>query len=202
MKGLVEYSIWNVEQQLNSAGANFTVQQSAIKLEIQLNHWNFSQASNSLRLHLNLATQPAVTSTQSLPSGNSNITTFILNSGNSLFTTVNLINYCVVDNSSFVPVTFSINNTGSVIDLIVHLPHFEASLIYDPDFSVVLGGSGNGGSSRNLNLLALLSLLVIPLSMIAVVALGFFLYMLIQRRNRKAFRGSVNFGPRDTEDSL
>jgi len=199
------YSLWNREQSLHSAGINFTVQPSSIKLEIQLNHWNFTQPSNTLRLHLQLSTQPAVTSIQSTLTI-ANITTFAMNSGNTVLTTINLLNNCVVDNSSFLPVTFAITNgTGSIVDLVLNLPHFESTLVYDPDFSVVLGGSGasgDGGGSDNLNLLALLSILVIPLVMFGFAAAAFIVYVLVRRRRQESDAGNVNFGPHDEEEEV
>ena len=201
---MVSYSIWNVEQELSSAGINFTVAQSAIKLEIQLNRWNFSQPSNTLDLHLHLTTQPNVTSILPNSQLNASITSYTLFSANALLTTINFINNCVVDNTSFVPVSFSINNTGPYVHLVVHLPHFSDSLLYDPDFSEILGSSGgDGGSSNNLQLLALLSLLVIPFVLVGVTVVGVAIYVLVKRHHRRTLGDSVNFGPKhDDEEAL
>jgi len=66
-----------------------------------------------------------------------------------------LLNKAVVDGKN-INISFDVvlQSGGSVIDVMLHFPHFSSSLEFDPDFSVVLAGDKNnngrdGGSTNN-----------------------------------------------------
>ena len=173
------YSVFGAGQSLNSAGIDFSLFPSSLKLEIAVANWTFNSSADSLRINLQLNISPNVTNiTQS---NNGNITTFILSSTN-LTIAMNLLNRCVINGVTNAPVNLTFDT--STLLLSMTFPPFE-SMLYDPDFSVVLNGgsgstsgssqgtiSGDGGTGTSLlPLISLAVLGVIPLAaVVGVVA--------------------------------
>ena len=167
------YSVLGAGQTLNSAGIDFSLFPSSLKLEIAVANWTFNSSSDSLRINLQLNISPNVTNiTQS---DNGNITTFVLSSAN-LTITMNLLNRCVINGVTNSPVNLTFDT--STLLLYMTFPPFE-SLLYDPDFSVVLNGgsgastsgssqgtiAGDGGTGTDLlPLISLAVLVVVPLA--------------------------------------
>jgi len=107
-----------------------------------------------------------------------------------------LLNKAVVDGKN-INISFDVvlQSGGSVIDVMLHFPHFSSSLEFDPDFSIVLGGDGtgggDGGSTKLLPLLALIAL-IIPIAMVAAVAVVLVLLWIRKKRSKTALKNAVN----------
>lgn len=183
------YILFATQQDLSSAGINFTTHAGSLKFEIALSNWSFSRPTNTLGLHLLISLLPAYTSIQE--TNTNDTTTFVLSAANVATATINLIRSCVVDNSTTERVSFSLNNTSTagLLDLVILFPNFAKSIVYDPDFSVTLdvGGTNVGdGSSNLLPLLSLLVLLLVPAVMVLIGAIA--LGVLVSRKHRHQSR--------------
>lgn len=171
------YELFQTNQSVSSAGINFTVPSGGLKQTIRIQNWNFSAPSNTLDLHFSLNITPPATNISST-SSSPGVTqfTFIANVSALATSQMQLLNKAVVDGKN-INISFDVvlQSGGSVVDVVLHFPHFSSSLEYDPDFSIVFGGgdgtTGNGGDGGSTNLLPLLALLalIIPIAMVAVV---------------------------------
>jgi len=189
------YDFFAVPSTINSAGISFNVNPGTLKLSLTIFGWNFSGPSNVIRIHITLAISPPVTTL--LSAVNNNITTLNFLSSNVLNTTINMLHFAVIDNTTIEEIGFSLNDTSipgsnaSTYDLQLDLPHFKTGFHYDPDFSVVLGSNGGGdgfsGDGNGTNLLPLLALisLVIP-AFIFAVGLAAGIYFYFQKRRKIA----------------
>jgi len=138
---------------------------------VTLSNWSFAHPANTLALRLQLALLPVVTQEEASAQG-SNITTFILTSGNTMTTTIELLGFCIVDTTTIAPINMQLSETGvsGLLDLVLQFPHFKENILYDPDFSVILNTGGGDGQDQLL-LLSLLALLVIPGTMFVAAAI-------------------------------
>lgn len=176
----INYDLFSQSASLNSAGILFSVSPGTLKMSLLILGWNFSSSAsvNHLCVHVNLQIQPAVTSISETISDN-NITSFILSSADTLKTTINMLQFGVVDNSTIAPVGFFLNTSSdgslnSTITIVLDLPPFNSSFYYDPDISVtLLGGSsgGDGGGNDDLRPLLALIALAIPIGFIFITLL-------------------------------
>lgn len=178
------YSVLGAGQTLNSAGIDFSLFPSALKLEIEVQNWSFLFPNDSLCINLQLNLSPNITAFHS--SNNGNITTFVLTCGNAMIVMMNMLNLCELNNVTTAPVDFTLD--PSTLLLSMTFPPFQ-SLLYDPDFSVLLTGSGGssstsqgdgGGGSNLLPLVALAALAVVPVVALAAGA-AILAYLVIRR---------------------
>jgi len=182
---------------LNASSVSFLANNGSIKLSISIIGWNWTNPSNTLDLVCALNIQPVVTSS---------VTTFtspemsgytLQSAGSSYVTSVELLHFATLDGID-TPITFDQNATT----LVFHFPHFDSSLYYDPNFSVVLGqggvsSGGDGGGGQSDHLLPLLALLALPIPVVlAMVAVAGVATIWIVRRHRmgmQPLRTTVNF---------
>jgi hypothetical protein len=94
------------------------------------------------------------------------------------------------------PITFSYDDGN----LVLQFPCFNHSLIYDPDFSVILGGDSEeeGGGDGGVPVLAIvLPVVLVPLALLVVVIVGVVIVGLWKKRQLRRWqihlRGTVNF---------
>ena len=94
---------------------------------------------------------------------------------------VMLVNVSVVDGSAVVPVDYGINPGGS--QLWIALPHFAASIEYDPNLGILVqgdggggGGDGGGGSLGWIAAVVIVPLVLCCAVIVVVVILLFLLY--------------------------
>ena len=191
------YELFQTNQSVSSAGINFTVPSGGLKQTIRIQNWNFSAPSNTLDLHFSLNITPPATNISST-SSSPGVTqfTFIANVSALATSQMQLLNKAVVDGKN-INISFDVvlQSGGSVVDVVLHFPHFSSSLEYDPDFSIVLGGDGtgggDGGSTKLLPLLALIAL-IIPIAMVAAVAVVLVLLWIRKKRSKTALKNAVN----------
>jgi len=141
------YTWFAVGQSLSSAGTTFTPTAGTLKFEVMLGNWSFTNLANTLDLHLHRSVLPIFTSIVESRYAQ-NITTFILASGATITSTINLIGSCMVDSSTVAAMSFGLTELANVsggLDLVLEFPHFYKTVSYDPDFSVTLGQSSSRG---------------------------------------------------------
>ena len=166
-------------------------------MSLRIMGWQCSSTQNHLNLTFAIAVSPAVTSADIIPDpANSDLEILELHSASVMATTIRLLKFAEVDGLP-TPVSFWFNNSS----LTIQFPCFTSSIVYDPDFSVVLlSTSSSSSGGPDLTLLALLSLLAIPIVMILVVLAAVLLIYLIKRPKTRL--GSVNFGHTEETASL
>lgn len=143
---------------------------------------------NSLDLVLGLTIIPNTTTQRTLADARLNLTDIVLSSSRML-TLLRLLDVAQADGQT-VPVSF--NLTDGILAL--RFPCFNSSLLYDPDFSVVLTqNTENSGGSDGLQLLALLALLVIPLALVLIAVIVAAIAWFLAKRRVNQTR-SINYG--------
>ena len=185
-------------QAFESAGVNFTAQPSSLKMSITLNGWNFSSSNNHLVALFSLGSTPPPPITSMITSSSSDTETVTLLSSETL-TTIRLLKYATVDGIDDVSVgiTPSNDNALGTAQLSLQFPHFGSTLLYDPDFSVLVSPNEGGGDGQP-NLLGLIALVAVPVTIVVaictvlvVVAAAFL--MRRQRRRRINARHNIHF---------
>jgi len=121
-------------------------------------------------------------------------------------TTIQFLQFGIIDDSSIVPLNVSFNSTEkdntTLFDFSLVVPFFSTSFNYDPNFSVTLVGSGGDGGSNNLLPLLALIALVIPIFFL-LLAVAVVVGLLVTRKIKQRGRGgAVNWNkPEEESDS-
>jgi hypothetical protein len=133
-------SVYSNATVLTFGSAKVPVSAGGGKQTYIIKNWPFLSSSNTLQLHLNISTQGEliedVCTEESLSQLRSGIT---LNTDRGAIV-INLLQVAALDNR-FKHVSAELNST----DILLETPSFKDSMVYDPDFSVLLGGGGGGG---------------------------------------------------------
>jgi hypothetical protein len=138
-------SVYSTATVLTFGSSKVPVSAGGGKQTYIIKNWPFLSTSNTLQLHLNISTQGEliedICTEESLSQLRSGIT---LNTDRGAIV-INLLQLAALDNR-FKHVSAELNST----DILLETPSFKDSMVYDPDFSVLLGGgSGGGGSGCN-----------------------------------------------------
>lgn len=202
----MDYALYETGQTVSSAGVTFQTEDSSLKMSLKVTEWVCKAPSNTLNVVLFLNTTPAATPPIGGPTPdteNPNIDMFVLDAG-AMNTTIRLLKFAEVDGSN-VNISFVFGQDNL---LVLTFPCPSTSIVYDPDFSVLLTGGGDGGgdggsngsngdgssSSVNLTWLALIALVVIPIALIALVVL-IVIAVVVIAHNKRAQVSTVAFGP-------
>jgi len=201
---MLDYFLFSQDLTLSNAGVSFNVQPSTVKLSLSLLGWKFQQRSANLTVHLFIDVIPTVTSFARQDT--TELTTFTLQSGDVSTTTLTLLRFGIADNTTIAPVDFSLNllNTtsdSSNYELVLSLPHFQTSFVYDPDFSVTLVGSGGDGGSGGGSLLPLIALSALAIPILCVVA-GIILFTFLYIRKHKMTTNIANALQKNTSNDV
>jgi len=133
-------SIYSQATVLNFGGTTVSVPAGGAKQTYIIDGWPFLSSSNSLELHLNISTQGKLVddscSKEDLSQLRQGITLTTVN-GQII---INMLQIALID-GKFEHVSALLNST----DIILKVPNFKHQMVFDPDFSVLLGGGGGGG---------------------------------------------------------
>jgi len=137
-------SVYSTATVLTFGTAKVPVSAGGGKQTYIIKNWPFLSTSNTLQLHLNISTQGEliedICTEESLSQLRSGIT---LNTDRGSIV-INLLQLASLDNR-FKHVSAELNSS----DILLETPSFKDTMIYDPDFSVLLGGGSGGGSGCN-----------------------------------------------------
>jgi len=133
-------NITKLIQTVNFGGTTVSVPAGGAKQTYIIDGWPFLSSSNSLELHLNISTQGKLVddscSKEDLSQLRQGITLTTVN-GQII---INMLQIALID-GKFEHVSALLNST----DIILKVPNFKHQMVFDPDFSVLLGGGGGGG---------------------------------------------------------
>jgi len=134
-------SVYSKATVLTFGSATVPVSAGGGKQTYIIKNWPFLSSQNTLQLHLNISTQGEliddVCTEESLSQLRMGIT---LNTDRGAIV-INLLQVAALDNR-FKHVSAQLNST----DILLETPSFKNTMVYDPDFSVLLGGGSGGGS--------------------------------------------------------
>jgi hypothetical protein len=134
-------SVYSKATVLTFGSAKVPVPAGGGKQTYIIKNWPFLSSQNTLQLHLNISTQGEllddVCTEESLSQLRMGIT---LNTDKGAIA-INLLQVAALDNR-FKHVSAQLNSS----DILLETPSFTDTMVYDPDFSVLLGGGTGGGS--------------------------------------------------------
>lgn len=161
----MDYALFATAQILSSAGVQFAANASTLKLTLEVQGWVCASMANTLDIILYFEGTPSFTSLEGPFAGDDDkVDTFILSSPY-MSSILRLLKYGEADGFN---VSVASSFLAATDQLLLQFPCFRSSFLYDPDVSVVLvPPDGGDGDTRYL---PLISLLVIPLSLILVTA--------------------------------
>ena len=186
-----EYLLYANSTMLNASSVSFVANNGSVKFSVSIIGWNWTNPSNTLDLVCTLNIQPAVTSSVTAFTSNELSGYILQSSGSPYVTSVELLHFATLDGID-TPITFDLNATT----LVFHFPHFDSSLYYDPNFSVVVGGVSSGGDGgQSDHLLPLLALLALPIPVVLVMAAlaGVATVWVFRRLRMRHLQTAVNF---------
>jgi len=205
---LLQETLYGASSTITSGDVTFDIGDNALKFALTINNWNWQGSSNTLELDLSFTTsEPAQSSSSSAQTVNGfQILTVIVDTAHTQVT-ANLQEFAVVDS---VTTAIQVTADSSSQAFQFQFPHFASSLVYDPDFGVLLqnngNGGGDGGGGSNTPLIAGLAgglgglaLLVVIVTILLAVLFGWwklFRHDLITKRRSTSM---VNFDPADED---
>jgi len=157
-----EYSLYTLPTKLSFAGVDFDIAADVTKFTLSVKNWPWISPHNTLKVYFSVETNPATVTVSSKKLA-PHITAVTYSTTSSDFSAqIELIDRAIVDNfATSQGVNFSFpSNT----ELVVDLPHFKESIIYDPNLSILVS-NGDGSDS----LLGLIALAAIPVAVVVVV---------------------------------
>jgi len=182
----VSYALYLNVQTLNNTGITFSTAFSSVEMSISITGWNFTSPTNTLDVVFTLIGLPIINNIFYLGTDNQGLQAFQLQSS-ALASTIRFLPSGIAD-GSIVPVGITFTGTSG---LTLHFPHFSTSMMYDPNFSVTF--LNQGGDGADLKLLALLSLLIIPVAFILIAMAAGMGLCLWRRRRAINTQNSINY---------
>jgi len=135
-------SVYSNATVLTFGSAQVPVSAGGGKQTYIITNWPFLSSSNTLQLHLNISTQGELIEDICTEESLSQLRRGITLTTDRGAIVINLLQLAALDNR-FKHVSAQLNSS----DILLETPSFKDSMVYDPDFSVLLGGGGGGGGS-------------------------------------------------------
>jgi len=133
-------SVYSNATVLTFGSAKVPVSAGGGKQTYIIKNWPFLSSQNTLQLHLNISTQGKLIDDVCTEENLSQLRMGITLNTDKGAVIINLLQIAALDNR-FKHVSAQLNSS----DILLETPYFKNSMIYDPDFSVLLGGGGGGG---------------------------------------------------------
>jgi len=105
-----------------------------------IRNWPFLSTQNTLQLHLNISTQGTLVNDTCTEENLSQLRMGITLNTDKGAIIINLLQVAAID-TRFTHVSSQLNSS----DILLETPSFRDTMVYDPDFSVLLGGGTGGG---------------------------------------------------------
>ncbi|KAL6045559.1 hypothetical protein QOT17_022715 [Balamuthia mandrillaris] len=142
------------ETEYSFAGVDFTVAPNVAKWTLHIQDWPFKSEHNDLRFAMKLFSNPPILRSSADVGSNLNCTpaaeedamSCLALESSAITTTIQLFKQAFLDDSYYVPITYELDRTYT--ELQFTFPSFQ-SLLYDPDFSVLLTGSSDGDGDED-----------------------------------------------------
>jgi len=189
----------------------FTVGENSLKFTLTIDDWNWKSTSNSLVVDLSFASDPAISQTNSTSTVNGfQILTLVVNTMSTQITAT-LQEFAVLDGvTQAIKVTVAQADSGTQA-FEFEFPYFASSLVYDPDFGVLLQnnagntGDGDGGSHTALIAglaggLGGLALLVVVVTILFALLFGWWKLFRHDFITKRRSTSMVNFDPVDEDE--
>jgi len=135
-------SVYSNATTLTFGSAKVPVPSGGGKQTYIIRNWPFLSTQNTLQLHLNISTQGELLNDTCTEENLSQLRMGITLPTDRGAIIINLLQVAAIDNR-FKHVSAQLNSS----DILLETPSFKDSMVYDPDFSVLLGGGNGGGGS-------------------------------------------------------
>jgi hypothetical protein len=168
---IVTNAIYSAADTVQYAGKTVELAGNTNKQTIEIENWPFETASDTLFISLSFNVDGTITSADCAPVDNSTLrTSLTITTPRGNLVSIALQQVALLDDRSR-PVTALLNST----DIVIETPSFKNTMVYDPDFSVLLGGGNTGDSGCSGD--ADLTLFYASLGLIAASFLTIFLFI-------------------------
>jgi hypothetical protein len=185
-------------EEMTAGGVNFTLTPAMAKLTVSIDGWpwaaDHSTTTSDLKLELRVRIGPAWTSSETeADTPRANMTTHTLRGqhGGQVTTTVRALGVAELD-GVVEPIEQYIDDAAGQLVFVVPRP-FASSLVYDPDFGVVLDlERGGGDDGEQLALIVGVSV-AIPVAVVVVLTVVVVAVVVAYLRRRQAGASAINF---------
>jgi hypothetical protein len=179
---------------VTAGGVNFTLTPAMAKLTVAIAGWPWNATADpNTKMELRVNVGPEwTTSSSAADTPQANMTTHTLagQDDGQVTTTVRALSVVELD-GEVVPISQFVDDAARQLVFVVPRP-FASTLVYDPDFSVVLDVTKGGGDDDNLALIIGVSV-AIPVAVVIVLAVIVGAVVVAYMRRNAAALGGVNF---------
>jgi len=190
----VTFTQYTSDVTLTFAGLPINVVQGSLKVEYEVDNWNFQSPSNTLEVQLQLQINGSDTynaiSSYVVPTSINNILLWEIQLQSYEWISATVLSVVLIDGVAYDATIWPTN--GNNLQLSVLVPYFSRSLQIDPNFDVLLDSRTSPNSKKSSNVAAIAS--GVSVGIVLLLVIGLVVAYFIIRRNRAQSFGSSSGG--------